>query len=472
LNIEKENVRKEQEEKEMKIKLNVKSLDLMRQEAKILDKKLDESQNNPDRMKEQDEILHKIVPKFHDAATAAKEDVQSDKKEKEIAPSVISPELQERTLLNQAIHYKHSSCPKHGTESKSISLVMQTTFDRLPLLRLTCQRWKSSPLIVAVYLTQNEYDNKWNDILSEYNKLCNNNIVLLSHISKSHEERTLKYPINILRNEALDRVVSSHVLVIDIDMIPSDNLDSAILDTIDLAIERRMDDDGDAGIDPKDAIVVPAFERKEMGGIECDTLEKCQEYMKDDKFIPRTMTELKEKIVNDECIVFQSDVNQEGHMSTKTNEWIERSYDSSSSYGGLEEIECFQSLRYEPYVIIPWCALKSNADQLIMRSPGPRSPYYDERFFGYGKNKIQQIAHLRTRAYQFMVMPPTGFITHFPHPISKTKKIWNDTENFDLHADMDKLYPKYLEELEKMYPYATPYTKLCQQKKKNRKGEN
>ncbi len=209
----------------------------------------------------------------------------------------------------------------------------------------------------------------------------------------------------------------------------------------------------------RDAIVVPAFEKKLKGG--CETLEECQEYMKDEKFIPTDIQELKEQIMVDECIVFQSDVNQEGHHTTNTKEWIESSYDPLSSKRGLKVIECFESYRYEPFVVIPWCALKSNADQLLMRSPGPRSPYFDERFFGYGKNKIQHTAHLRRIGYQFLVMPPTGFITHFPHPVSSTKKTWNDTKNFDLHSKMDILYPQFLKELEEEYSRTFTLTPIC-----------
>lgn len=496
---------------------NIKPMDMLRQDAHLLNQKLDELEehehdsnysDSAESGNDKNDILKQIVPTFHDAAVGAASMAENEKEREEqkgeksngegemndlkitIMDAMAKDtnksnnssknEIVERTLLNQNIHYQSSSCPKDGVENTSISLVIQTTFDRFKLLGLTCQRWgKSSPIIVSVYLSQEEYDNEWNSQILEYTtKDHNNNItcnrgttIFIPYISKSDEERTLRYPINALRNKALDRVTTSHVLVIDIDMIPSQDLDQEILKSIDLAIERRQDDDGDSGIDPRDAIVIPAFERRLLeseGDKKCKTLEECQEIMKQDKqFIPGNIQELKGKIVKDQCAVFQSNNNWEGHSSTDTSKWIKSSYDtSSSSSSKLRVLDCFQSLRYEPYVVIPWCALKSNAEKMIIKRPGPKSPYYDERFFGYGKNKIQQIAHLRRRGYQFMVMPPTGFITHFPHPISSTKKTWNDRESFDLHAKMDKLYPRYLKELEEVYEHANVKTKLCKRKKK------
>ncbi len=479
--------------------LKIKSPELLKQDVELIDKKVDEYRNQPDRIKKRNDILREIVPQFYDAAfpdspdrydidieSNEEKNLQKDGNEKKdptkdtktntipTSNNNTSTEIL-RTLQNKRSHHKYSHCPKDGVQHVSVTLVLQTTFDRLNLIQLTCQRWKTNPLIVSVYLTQNEFDNKWNDAQSKFKELCGNDsdghqrLTFIPYISKSTDERTLEYPINKLRNLALDQVTTSHVLVIDIDLIPSQNLDQAIFDSIDLAKERRADDDGNRGVDPLDAIVVPAFERRILGEhSDCKTIEECQEYLKDETFIPANMTELKKKIMSDECIVFQSKINKDGHSDTETKAWLKSSYDESSSHS-LRHIKCFKTLRYEPYVVIPWCALEENEKQIILRRPGPRSPYYDERFLGYGKNKIQHIAHLRRKGYEFMVMPPSGFLTHFPHPISETKKVWNDKKNHDLHSKMDRLYPDYLQELNKAYEVVQVQTKVCQKKRK-RKG--
>ena len=500
----KDDIPKSSSSQQQDVLLPLKPTQILKQNAKLFDEKMKQIQNDPNVIQDKRNLLKQLVPEFYNDSNNEKKnnDVIDDNikkknnnnkkkkpkkknyllknEEKDEGKKLLVDQSKQgkqvvmdndnvnevgyiqRTLLNQNSHYKFSSCPVDGVEKVSVSLVLQSTLDRLKLLKLTCQRWKSSPLIVSVYLTQEEYDSEWNDIVKEYeHNICNSKTVLIPYISKSNEERTLGYPINLLRNMALDRVHSSHVIVMDIDMIPSENLDSAIQAAIDLAIERRLDDDGDSGVDPLDAIVVPAFERKLIGGVKCDTLEECYRFIDNDDFMPKNLTDLKKSILNEECIVFQSEINWEGHHSTDTNAWIKSSFDTTST-NHLREITCFDSLRYEPYVVIPWCELKTNAQQILMKRKGPRSPYYDERFIGYGKNKIQQISHLRKRGYEFMVIPPTGFITHFPHPISNTKKVWNDRKGFDLHDAMDRLYPKYLNELERVYESSHgEKTKMC-----------
>ena len=39
-------------------------------------------------------------------------------------------------------------------------------------------------------------------------------------------------------------------------------------------------------------------------------------------------------------------------------------------------------------------------------------------FYGYGKNKIEHISHLRYSGFEFYVLP-RSFLCHFPHPHSK-----------------------------------------------------
>ena len=359
-----------------------------------------------------------------------------------------------RTLRNRTEHRKQSLCPK-GVFDISATLVVQSTFDRLTLMKRTCQRW-NGPINLVVYLTEDESITLWHPTIEEYSQSCPH-LKLIPYIAKSDEERKMQYPINALRNIGLDHVMTSHVLVVDIDLIPSQNLDEAVHSAINLAIEARFDDDGDRGVDPKDAIVVPAFERKIDDISPCNTLQDCQKLSaEDDTFIPKSIEGHEKCIKEEQCIVFQSDVNWEGHFDTKSTEWLERNQTTS-----LTTLECFRSQRYEPYVILPWCPLEKNARQrLAIRSP--RSPYYDERFFGYGKNKIQQISHLRERGYKFHVMPSTGFFVHHPHPESETKAVWNDRATHDLHQKMDALYPKYLQELHKTYEGNHVITPLCQ----------
>ena len=85
---------------------------------------------------------------------------------------------------------------------------------------------------------------------------------------------------------------------------------------------------------------------------------------------------------------------------------------------------------------------------------------YDERFTGYGKNKIEHVTHLRWAGWSFGVLPNDCFVTHFPHPISAAKRDWLGSSA--LHHGVDKLYATFTSELEAKYgPGGGPKTKLC-----------
>ena len=40
---------------------------------------------------------------------------------------------------------------------------------------------------------------------------------------------------------------------------------------------------------------------------------------------------------------------------------------------------------------------------------------------------------------------------HHPHPESNVKQVWNDRKKNKLHGEMDRLYGKYINELEEEY---------------------
>jgi predicted glycosyltransferase involved in capsule biosynthesis len=113
-------------------------------------------------------------------------------------------------------------------------------------------------------------------------------------------------------------------------------------------------------------------------------------------------------------------------------------------------------------VVIRWCpgssSTATSAQSSNTTTIRPVAPYYDERFHGYGKNKIEFIAHLRLAFYQFAILP-RGFIVHNPHVESKSKQAWNNVSSSissagvanNLHVDMDRLYPVFLKELIQKY---------------------
>lgn len=79
----------------------------------------------------------------------------------------------------------------------------------------------------------------------------------------------------------------------------------------------------------------------------------------------------------------------------------------------------------------------------------PTTPPFAEAFTGYGKNKIEHIAHLRFRGFSFSVLPPQAFLVHFPHPTSRSKKSWltggREAGKAGWRERMDEMYSRFLD---------------------------
>jgi hypothetical protein len=380
------------------LKKVLKPLEVVKEEAMILQDRIDAIENSEEGLKRRKDILQKLLPGFDMDTSDYDKDGQLESKDETVekeqaaviqeeegegeSKSQSSNKTQEsdsvepiRSLQNMPEHDLNSLC-RRDLSSLSTTLVIQSTFDRIGLVMETCQRWTSSPIVLVIYLTSEE-EKEMDSISQDYADRCHN-MKIIPYLSKSEKERDEEFPINKLRNRGLDHVETSHVLLLDVDFIPSNGLDYAIQAAI--QNETLELDDNDTNLNKSHAIVVPAFERKLKEP--CKTLEDCHKYLsEDDDFMPNTMEDLEKCYENDSRIVFQSDVNWEGHYSTQSGKWL-KSTDTSS----MTPIKCFHSYRYEPWVVIPWCPLSS-------RRTFPLSPYYDERFVGYGKNKIQEVAH-------------------------------------------------------------------------------
>ena len=382
-------------------------------------------------------------------------------------------ETESKMSNNIESHHLMSTCPRDIQATKlATTLVTQTTLDRLILLKETCLRW-TSPIVATVYITPQELSfQKWENISRHYSEQCHH-MTLIPHLAKNDQERSEAYPINQLRNEALDEVNTSHAFLIDADFIPSVDLDKGIEKTIRLI-------NGNFNLD-RHALVVPAYERT-LKSLPCQDLQECVALTEHNpEFMPRSMQSLYQCVHNyanparneakgeddwlyqSSCIAFHSDHYINGHGDTKSDEWLR-----NRNQEKVRTIPCTKD-GYEPYVVIPWCPnAQVNHGTLHSQNTikedvqkdrwAPLSPYYDERFHGYGKNKIQHIRHLQAKGYQFSVIPALGFLTHHPHPMSNTKTHWDD--NKMVRKRNRDLYTIFEEELKEQY--GEMKTKRCE----------
>lgn len=438
-------------------------------------------------------------------AKIVKSPVQRDQKTQRADGEI---ERRQRTLENMDDLPLSSSCPvDFAPDNLSPTLVTQCTLNRVDLLLETCNRWKG-PIILSLFLANAEEESAWSNRQSNWEEMCPQ-ITILTHRATAGEHEAGSYPVNKLRNIGLDAVRTSHVFVMDADFVPSADLHGTIGEVLSARHQMEHIESGGAGtsIGQRDAIIVPAFERKPPEP--CSSIEDCRKYIKEDStFIPQSIEDLRNcsRGSKKDCIVFQSDNNWEGHHTTHSDQWLKGDWYDDGDYreaepdsntagdGGMEKkkgrrekmdlsrkiktVKCFDSLRYEPWVVLRWCpsAAKANA-QGSKDNNRPVAPYFDERFHGYGKNKIEMISHLRFLGYTFSILP-MSFIIHQPHPESEHKAVWKDVQNEDLHYDMDELYPKFLRELARKYdggknaaPTCKKHKQQAKDKKKNEEEE-
>lgn len=284
------------------------------------------------------------------------------------------------------------SCEEHvDLEDISFTLVTQVSEDRLWLITQNCARWAPGHISVAVF-TNKSIDAIWDDfsMLEAKYGSCQPNQVTISALSSINYEKD-NYPINTLRNLALQQVKTTHIMYVDSDFFVSPNLYSVLHDG---SIKKRLAEDY------KLALVVPAFQirqqcKKKLPEFECR--------LDNIKVIPKDVDELISTVLSHKTSAFDP-TNRGGHGSTSYLEW------ARMNPGDLRDIPCVLSNRYEPYLAVRYCK---------------DYPPYQEIFTGYGKNKMTQIMHMRHTGYLFAQVGGV-FLCHYPHPEAASRESWKE----------------------------------------------
>lgn len=265
-----------------------------------------------------------------------------------------------------------------------ITLVTQLSRDRLLMLKELIEVW-SGPISAAVFLKKEQFSDL-DRFLAHFPH--RKNIVLTPYDSSQVEARK-QYPVNFLRNLAWSQSTTPFVFLNDVDFIPTRD---TLQNVENSSLVQQFVQEGGTLNKELIAFVIPAF----RGSLRNTTVESKKEIL----------TLLKDDMINP--FGFQH------HLATNYQYWETASLPYC--------VEPFNTDGYEPYVIV--------------RNDAPR---YDERFLGYGYNKVQQISHLMWLGYQFIVLPDAG-IVHLPHIRSSEYMSEGDTEN-------KKLYEQFQQEL-------------------------
>ncbi|KAF5274147.1 hypothetical protein FQR65_LT04545 [Abscondita terminalis] len=180
-------------------------------------------------------------------------------------------------------------------------------------------------------------------------------------------------PINTLRNIALKNVNTPYVLLNDVDFVPAFNLYTVLKSQIKGMKTMK-----------KKALVIPAFCANENVAI------------------PENINQLIQMWNKNQVAPFNKNSFPKGHGPTNYSKYKTAVKPYTVQY----------KPNYEPYVVV---------QSLV--------PKYDERFVGYGYNKIQHILELDAAAFEFIVIPKT-FLVHKYHKISSESLIWRKLKNY------------------------------------------
>jgi len=319
-----------------------------------------------------------------------------------------------------------------------VTLVTQCSLDRLPRLREQALAFGNNPVSVAVYVpypAQSKTEGS-DDVLSSlrqfHAELAENGarrvtISLLFGNAPSSSDYDNMYPINSLRNVALDAATTELVFLVDVDYVPSREL--ALLASADASAAspyqayREMCEHGDV-------LAVLAFEVQH-----------------DLRALPETRKDIEElwhrqgrwdSRAHVEVFHFTNFPNR--HLPSNFERWFYAEEPYAVEYHGTR-IEGYDSYArhismFEPY------AIASRA----------RVPRYDERFRGYGFNKISHAHEWAAGGATFWVLPHV-FMTAREHaPSDVMKRMWTDsTRNPEHEQRIALLWEVFLQQLHEKY---------------------
>jgi len=211
-----------------------------------------------------------------------------------------------------------------------------------------------------------------------------------------------RYPINIVRNRALQQVTTEFVILLDMDFVPDPGLYNYILNNYDLINDNTA---------PR-AFVIPAFAYSPPGVPSNKIWTEVP--------FPESKAKLSEAVENE---LFKYEQWGEAQKDTNIPKWL-KSDDLYPVYPGDW---------FEPYVLV-------NLKYV---------PFFDERYIYYGDDKTQWNNHLKWLGTEMWVIP-NHYILHLPHKPNS----WAGQERKQVGSILKKLRPEFAYELQMMREFS------------------
>ena len=245
-----------------------------------------------------------------------------------------------------------------SADPNDVTLLLHVTLDRLiPMLEPTCRHWEG-PMSIAVFTNDSE--------VSDLLHLISSSPIIRSRQNIGYHivyKEGMFYPINPLRDVALENVRTTYVFLNDMDFLPSFRLYPYLKQTV-----SKFDLS-------KTVLVVPAFET-----------------FKDPKTFPfpRNKSALVAMAARNEVFQFHRNNYPRGHAATDYPTWK----------SATKPYKIKWQPQYEPYLVA-----------------SANIPPLDPRFVSRHFNKVSHTEELYYQQYEFYVVS-NGFILHLPHALS------------------------------------------------------
>ncbi|XP_035507680.1 LARGE xylosyl- and glucuronyltransferase 2 [Morone saxatilis] len=273
-------------------------------------------------------------------------------------------------------------------DDTDVTLVAQLSMDRLQMLEAICKHWEG-PISLALYMSDAEAQQFLR--YAQASEVLKNRKNVGYHIVYKEGQF---YPVNLVRNVALKNANTPYVFLTDVDFLPMYGLYDYLRKSV---VQLDM-------VHTKKALVVPAFE----------TLRYRLSF-------PKSKAELLSMLDMGTLYTFRYHVWPKGHAPTNYAKWRT----ATTPYKVEWEPD------FEPYVV-------------VRRD----CPEYDQRFVGFGWNKVSHIMELDAQEYDLMVLP-NAFMIHMPHApsfdISKFRSSSSyrnclNTLKDEFHQDLSRKY--------------------------------
>ena len=290
----------------------------------------------------------------------------------------------------------------------TFSLAIALSEKDLSMISHHCKRWGiSAPISVAVWsnLSPEEVMKKIQSF--KYNECRPEQMTIATLSSTDEHSKTTtttttsdNYPINQLRNLAIQGIQTSHVISLDIQMWASVDL----YETLNAPSVIQ-----ELAKNPQLAIVLPAFE---INTEKCPTRKQCMVN------IPISfdglIVQLSEKRV---YIMDPLDISRQG--STLYRSWV------TQAYGQLADIDCVSSNHYEPFLAVRYCEGLPPFQEVLRHEDSVMDK--DDKDDTNNNLTSTWIIHLLRLGYSLKQVGG-AFLVHFPSINNRSETVEDKTE--------------------------------------------